>query len=238
MTPEEESFESGLLDMAGMLLSGESASSVLAAVTSLAQRVLPNCDAASISLVHDGRTTTPVCSAELAKEADESQYDTGQGPCLEAIRSGLVVRLDSLTESDEWPDFSARAAAQGVSSVLSLPLYVREEVTGALNLYSLKAYGFDEVSERSAAVFARQAAAVLANAAAVERAEELARHLTVALEHRDVIGQAKGILMATEGIGPDEAFDLLRRASQRSNRKLYELATEMVERRRRGGQKE
>jgi GAF domain-containing protein len=221
--------------MAGMLLSGESANSVLEAVTSLAQRVLPNCDAASISLVSDGRTTTPVCSHDLARDVDQSQYDTGEGPCLQAIRTGRVMRIDSVADSSLWPEFSSRATDQGVASILSLPLPVRNDVIGALNLYSTKAEGFDEVSEETATVFARQAAAVLANAVAVQRAEQLARHLTVALEHRDVIGQAKGILMATEGIGPDQAFDLLRRASQRSNRKLYDLALEMVERRGRRG---
>ena len=101
---------------------------------------------------------------------------------------------------------------------------------GALNLYSNEARGFGG-AEPVAQLFAQQAAVTLANAMAFHRASDLAANLAVALERRDVIGQAKGIIMATEGLSPDAAFDVLRRASQRENRKLYELAREIVARR-------
>jgi hypothetical protein len=116
---------------------------------------------------------------------------------------------------------------QGISSSLSLPLLALDEAVGALNLYSRDHAGFAS-SEAVGEVFAARAAVTMANAAAYYRATELVGHLSLALDHRDVIAQAKGILMAKEGVSSDEAFDILRRASQRANRKLYDIATEII----------
>ena len=234
VTPEEEALQSGLAGLAGMLLTEQNAATVLANVTSLAAASLPGCDAASISLMRNGRPTTPVCSAEIAKDVDNSQYETGEGPCLQAAETDTVVRVDSFLTEDRWPAFAKRAVDQGVMSSLSVPLSTAGEVVGALNLYSRRPSNF-EGAEKNATMFAHQASITLANADALQRAQDLAEQLAVALENRDVIGQAKGIIMGAEGVSSGEAFDVLRRASQRSNRKLHDIAQDIVERRVRPG---
>lgn len=231
-TPDDEALQSGLRGLSEMLLSETNAETLLDSVTSLAAEALPGCHAASISLTRKGRPTTPVCSAEIAREADLSQYDTNQGPCLSAIETGEIVRTDSFLDEDRWPAFSKQAASRGLMSALSLPLRAGDEVIGALNLYSRQVENFRDGHDR-AALFARQASVTLSNAQALRRAEELAQQLAIALESRDVIGQAKGIIMTAEGVSSEKAFDVLRRASQRSNRKLHDVAREIVERRER-----
>lgn len=230
MTPEEEALQSGLRGLAAMLLTEQSAEEVLANVTSMAAAALPGCDAASISLIRNGHASTPVCSTEIAKDVDNSQYETGEGPCLQAAKNHVVVRVDSFDTEDRWPAFAKRAVEKGVMSSLSLPLSATGEVVGSLNMYSRKPANF-QGAEENATMFAQQASITLANAQALQRAQELAQQLAVALENRDVIGQAKGIIMAAEGVSSAAAFEVLRRASQRSNRKLHEIAREIVERR-------
>jgi len=229
LSPEPD-LEQALRRLADMVLSDETTDSLLGAVTALAQRSLPGCCAASISLVQGSRTMTPVCAGDVAREVDSSQYDTGEGPCLEAIRRMDTVLVDSYADLDEWPRFRELALRTSVRSSLSLPLVVGGDAVGALNLYA-ESEGAFAGQEEAAGQFARAAAVTLANAQALYRAEEAARQLHIALEHRDVIGQAKGMLMATNHITADDAFDILRRASQRSNRKLYDLAQDLVERR-------
>lgn len=234
VTPEEEALQAGLHGLAGMLLTEQNAEELLANVASLAAASLPGCDAASISLIRNGRPRTPVCSAEIAKDLDNSQYETNDGPCLEAAATAAIVRVDSFETEDRWPAFARWAVIEGVMSSLSVPLSSGGEVVGTLNLYSRKLANFEE-AEESATMFARQASITLANAEALQRARELAEQLAIALENRDVIGQAKGILMEADGMTPEQAFDVLRRASQRANRKLHDIAREIVERRERPG---
>lgn len=231
--PDDEALQTSLRGLAETLLGEQGFEELLGNVTSLAAAAVPGCDAASITLMKGGRTTTPVCSAEIAREVDQAQYDTRGGPCLAAMLQEEVVRVDSYADDARWPEMSAQAVSKGVASSLSLPLCTGRQVVGALNLYSAEPANFDGAEEQ-AAMFAAQAAVTVSNAQALERAQELARHLAVALENRDVIGQAKGIIMAAEGASSDEAFAVLRRASQRENRKLHDIAREVVDRRRQG----
>lgn len=233
LTPDDRPLRDGLNELAGMLLSENSVEAMLDSVTALAATAVPGCDAASVTLFRNGRPTTSACSADVALDVDRSQYDTGQGPCLVAMDTGKVVRVDSFATDGRWPDLAARAEEHGISSALAIPLSVGDEVLGALNLYSKEPDAFDGHEEHGE-VFGRQASVTLANAHALRRAELLAQQLAQALENRDIIGQAKGIIMAGQNLSSDEAFDVLRRASQRANRKLHEVAREIVERRNSG----
>lgn len=146
----------------------------------------------------------------------------GQGPCLDAIRHFEVFQCGRLVEEDRWPAFSKRAFDEtGVTSMLAFRLFVDEDTMGALNLYSKGPDAFDYESTEIGSVFAAHAAVALATA----RKEE---GLEAALGSRDVIGQAKGLLMAREDISSDEAFTVLRRASQRLNVKLRDIADGVV----------
>lgn len=227
---DDRRLERGLLDLAGVLLTGTTVESMLESVTAVALTALPGCDAASVTVVREGRLSTPVSSAEAAADLDRAQYAARRGPCIEAVQRLDVVRVDSFARDDRWPELAGTAAAGGIAGSLCVPLTVADEALGALNLYSRHERALADAG-RQARRLGRQASVTLANAYALQRAELLARQLAQALENRDVIGQAKGIIMAAQGLSPDQAFDVLRRASQRSNRKLSEVARAIVDRR-------
>ncbi len=128
-----------------------------------------------------------------------------------------------------WPAFSAAARAQGIGSSLSMPLELAGESVGGLNVYGLAPDAFSTQAELLAKGFALQASVVISNAQAYWAASELTRNLTIAMESRAVIEQAKGILIARHGLDDDEAFDRLRHQSQTENRKLRDIATDIVE---------
>jgi GAF domain-containing protein len=186
---------------------------------------------AGITLIHqDGRPRTAACTSSVAADLDQAQYEADRGPCLEAYRTKAVVTVDDAQVDDRWPEFASRAAQHGVRSSLSAPLVVRGEGIGALNLYSREAAHFHHDDADHAELYVAEAAVALANAEAYWQQATLAENLGKALESRSVIEQAKGVIIATAGVTPDEAFDLLRQQSQTENRKLRVVAAEIVER--------
>ena len=196
-------------------------------VARLAVDAVPTAEMSGITMVVEGRAKTAVFTDDRAPEIDSAQYETGIGPCLDAFRHQEVVRIDDTTKDERWPAFSAAAAAHGVRSVMSLPLVANHEGLGALNFYS-RATAFSDDDVQVGQSFATQAAVVLANTQAYWDAHQLSQDLSTAMQSRAVIEQAKGILMGTQRCGPDEAFQILVRASQRENRKLREIAEEVV----------
>ena len=136
----------------------------------------------------------------------------------------------ALTGADSrWPEFAEAARVQGFVGVLSTPLAPRVQHVGALNLYSRTRAGFEPAAEEMAQLFADQASVVLANAEPFGAAERLSAQLREALVTRDVIRHAEGVLMARHRCSADEAFDLLREDSERSGKKLRDVAREVVE---------
>lgn len=215
-------------ELANLLFSQLDQGTTLNAVAVLASRSLPGCDAVSVTVLEDGKPRTRASTGAVAERIDDRQYSTGEGPCLDAIRKAAPVRVDSYAGDDlPWRQLLPDIRAQGVSSSLSLPLVVGEDVVGALNIYG-RTEGCFRGAEAAAEAFAAQASVTLANATAFHRAARLAEHLAVALENRDVIGQAKGILMASTGCSADRAFELLRQQSQHENRKLVDVARAIV----------
>jgi transcriptional regulator with GAF, ATPase, and Fis domain len=225
MSQEYESF----VPLGNIILSEESFDAVLQHVVDVACGSVGGCSMAGITLLDRKGPTTAVASSEIALEIDAIQYSEGGGPCLDAYRRQVVNRIDSTATDERWPQFSRGAAANGVHSTLSFPLIVGGDGLGALNLYSDVESGFDEIAERTGAVFANHASTTLANARAYWANEDLRRNLEMALETRASIDQAKGVLMARGGVGADEAFEILRKASQRTNRKLHDIAQEIVD---------
>lgn len=145
----------------------------------------------------------------------------GEGPCLDAIWTQQTVIIHDMANETRWPTFAARAAALGVGSLISFRLFVRDQTLGALNLYGLPGAEFDERATLIGEVFATHAALALSQA-------RHARQLDEALASRDLIGQAKGMLMAQHDVTGPRAFDLLVRASQETNLKLADVAHWMV----------
>lgn len=235
MTAQSDELSESLAALSRHLVAEESLESTLQRVATLACRTLPGCGIAGVTMLRDGRPTTTVCTDDVALEIDDAQYRSGSGPCLQAFRDGRVIRLESIEADSRWPEFSDAAVARGVHSSLSLPLVVGDESLGALNLYGREEGAFGDDDEETGELFAAQAAVALANAHVYWSALAMTQQLREALASRDVIGQAKGIIMAQRGLGADDAFDVLRRASQRENIKLREVAQRVVDSARRRG---
>lgn len=159
-------------------------------------------------------------SAPLVAAVDLAQYETGQGPCLDAAYQHETVRVDDLRAESRWPAFTARARDLGIRSILSFQLYVDGDDLGSLNLYAATAGAFGDESEDIGLLFATHAAIAMAGA----RREG---QLRTAIDSRDVIGQAKGILMERHKIDALQAFALLTRASSTTNRKVIDIAEEL-----------
>lgn len=217
------------------LVSESSVGETLDRVAEITTAALPSAVMAGIALRgENGKPTTAVFTDELAPEIDQGQYSSGRGPCLDAWREKRVVRVDDLEDArDDYPEFVKAAQAHGVESTLSLPLAAGDRGLGALNLYAKVKSGFSADDEELGVDLAAAASVVLANASDYWSAAELGDQLTEAMKSRAVIEQAKGMLMAqsSDHLTPDGAFDLLRRASQRENVKLREIAVRIVERR-------
>lgn len=182
-----------------------------------------------ITMIVEGSRRTAIYTDEMAPEVDQAQYDSGNGPCLDAFAKLEVTRIESTLEPGRWPEFRRAAAARGIRSTVSLPLMVDKTAVGALNIYARKERAFSDEDVETAILFASQASIVLANAHAYWDARELSEGLSEAMKNRAVIEQAKGMLMAAEGCDEGAAFDMLVRASQRENLKLRDIARRIVD---------
>ncbi|GAA1429586.1 GAF and ANTAR domain-containing protein [Microlunatus lacustris] len=209
---------------------GSSLSPVLQRVADLAQQLIPELAEVSVTLVEHGRARTVVFTGRLAVVLDERQYASGFGPCLDAAASGSTIAVDTAVSDNPYPDFSQAAAAQGITRVLAVGLPIAQRTLGALNMFSDAEHPFSPDSVALAETFASYAGIAVANATLYHAAVDEAQHMHAALRSRAVIEQAKGVLMTTRHCTADEAFALLTRASQHQNRKLHDIATELVAR--------
>jgi GAF domain-containing protein len=218
------------------LLDADTVADVLQRVMRATLEIVPGAELVSVTMQENERFVTPFYTDPLADEIDQVQYAVDEGPCLEAIRSdgtGFAWSADLGSDTDHWPKFGPRAADLGLNSVLGVGLFPGGKQTrlGALNIYSTHPHGLDTADRDIAMLLASHASVALARARDVSAARLQATQLSKALESRDVIGQAKGILMERRGLDAGAAFDILRKASQDLNVKLTEIAATLVERR-------
>lgn len=196
--------------------------SVLWQLVELVHEVV-DADAGVIVAGDDGTTTVRASAGPSADEICELQLAWG-GPAMQTQRDG-VPRSLAVDELGEWEELARAARRHGIRVLVSHPIREGNEVIGTFNLY-VKGDAGD--AAHLAKLLAENAAASIYNARVYAGARSLAAQLATALESRGVIDQAKGVLMVTQHCGPDEAFDILRRASQRQNRKLRVIAEEVV----------
>ena len=209
-------------------LSDTDVDGVLATIATLAKRTIPGTDEVSVTLVRGKGAHTPAFTGDLARDLDETQYRKGHGPCLDAAASGASLSLPDMAAETRWPDFARRALDSGVGSSLSIGLPIHESVSGALNIYAGKPETFDDDAIILAQTFAGYAAVALANAHLYDVTATLAQHMQAAMENRAVIEQAKGIIMGDRRCTAEEAFKILSRLSQETNRKLRDVAAALV----------
>jgi GAF domain-containing protein len=206
-------------------------SDVLTDVTAIAARGIPGAEASSITLLRGDKAFTVAHFGEMALAADELQYEHGYGPCMDAGRGGVLLRVDDMRTEQRWPDYVTHVlTSTPVRSSLSIPLPYQGSSIGALNNYSTKPAAFASPESLQAGTDVAEVIAVaVANADGHAQLFEQARHMRLAMESRAVIEQAKGVLMAQRHVDAEQAFEILRDASQRYNRKLRDIAFGIVE---------
>lgn len=197
------------------------------AVTRLAAERVPAARAASITTLRHDRFVTAASSHEIGRRADSIQYEVGSGPCLDAIVERTVYQPKDLEADDRWPEFGRRVVAElGLRSMLSFRMTVESAgVIAGLNFYADAPDAFDEHDVVEGLLLTTHAAQVVATAQLVVRTENLERALA---SNRD-IGTAVGVLVAQHRLTRDQAFDLLRIASQNTNRKLHDVALDVID---------
>ena len=224
---EQNSVPEGIARMAELVMSEQSVQSVLELVVELTSQTIKGADAVAITLKRNGRSDIVAGSVQGLDKLDDAQTKNG-GPATQACTDGRVVVVEDLTRDERWPHFARAAKAAGYRSVLAVPLTPVLEPIGALIVYSANTREAHDVQEMATTLLAKQAAIAIANSGAYVLGEESNDQLRDALASRDIIGQAKGILMERSDLTADEAFDEMRSESQSKNRKLRDIAEEIV----------
>jgi hypothetical protein len=220
-------------EIARYLFEGENFDEVLTRVVETAVHTISGCAMASVTVrASNGHHRTIATSDHVALAVDRAQYESDEGPCLDAVDQP-IVHAPALPDP-RWPALGSQPVDSGVHAVLSYSLALTDEGTdgfggGSLNNYATAPEAFDDEAVEIGLVLAAHASVVIKAVRKNEAAEALGRHLHEALKSRDVIGQAKGILMERLHVTPDRAFDLLRRTSQQLNVKLQEIAQRLTE---------
>ncbi|MDX3193966.1 GAF and ANTAR domain-containing protein [Streptomyces sp. MN03-5084-2B] len=194
------------------------------------RHAVPGVDEASVTLVTGEAPHTASATGAVVGELDAEQYRIGDGPCLEAMRGGKIVRTTVAEATGRWPRFAEGARAAGFGSFLAAPLVADEQFSGAVNCYGRQDDGFEEVEAQLLELYTAAVEAILRVYHRYLRARDTADHLRTALTSRAVIDQAKGMLMAIRQVDADDAFALLVEQSQRENVKLREVAERFVAR--------
>ena len=213
-----------MADLARRLQRQSDPDSVMRVIVSSVVGTIPGAEDATVSLVQNRRRVLSAAfTSERARRFDELQQETQQGPCLDAMYEQQTVRVDDLAADSRWPELARRVTEElGVASMLSIQLFVHDNDLGSLNLLARRPHAFTDESERTALLFASHAAIAVADA------QDL-NHVGAALASRDVISQAKGILMERYKITAPMAFALLAKVSQDTNRKLHDVAQTLTQ---------
>ncbi|KRE25619.1 histidine kinase [Mycobacterium sp. Soil538] len=239
LTPEQAradaaDLRAGIDDLACLVSDGLGLPELLAEVASFAVHAIPGAEGAGVTLLRVDRVDNMIealaASAPFVAEIDQIQYVTLQeGPCITAALERRTVRSGSLGGEAMWPRFGPRVGRLGVHSALSLPLLLRGQVVGAINVYAHGKDAFDEHAAELGELFAKPAAVAVHNAQVLARATTLTAQLQSALSTRPVIDQAIGLIRGRTGRSAEEAFSQLRAISQSEHRKLAEVAQRLLD---------
>ncbi|WIM93017.1 GAF and ANTAR domain-containing protein [Actinoplanes oblitus] len=200
----------------------ESEQATLEAIVAAALEIVPGAQSAGLVVRRHRRLIPAAATDEVARWLDQVQCDSGRGPCRDAVKEQHGIRLADIAGEQRWPELESRAATLGVHALLALPLEVERGTLGALTLSSKQPGAFDAEAEQVATLFAAHAAVAMSSAQHQDQ-------LSQAVQVRDTVGQAKGILMERFGLTADQAFGLLVRASQHCERSLLQVARELAE---------
>jgi GAF domain-containing protein len=212
----------------------ESTRTVLSAVAEFSLRSAPTASSASVTLLDGDAPSTFVSTGPLAEALDERQYAAGHGPCLDAVLTGDIIEITDARTETRWPGYTPAAVQQGTLSSLSLPIAHTGQVAAGLNVYAHAANAFSPQEREDLTALVELASTAIANLQLAKQSSTLVEQMQTAMQSRAVIDQARGILMALHGCDAEEAFAILRRTSQHSNRKIRDIALEIVDKASRG----
>ena len=218
------------LDALASFFVGEgTVSDTLLRVAELAADAIPTAKFVGLTLLVDDKPQTAVFTNPDAPDIDQAQYDVGKGPCLDSFRTGEIREIRSTRRENPWPEFSQACVDHGILSTLSLPITFRDRKLGAMNLYATAEDVLNETQAETASLFASQAAIALANAQVYWDARSLSEQLSESIKSREIIDQAKGIIIAAKRCSADEAFNILKQQSHVTNTKVRIIAKQLVD---------
>jgi GAF domain-containing protein len=225
---DQPSLEAGFAQLSQFFVGDKTMVDTVQRIAELAVASMDNAAYAGVTMLVDGSVQTGVFTDPDSRDIDQAQYDTGEGPCLDAFRTGEIYRVASTATETRWPAFCAACRDHGIASTASFPIIIDDTRHGALNLYSEKPDAFGSEEIHLGRSFAAQAAVVMGYARSYWNARKASEHLESALVHRAEIEQAKGIIIGATGVTPDAAFEVLVEQSQHENRKLRDVAADLV----------
>lgn len=221
--PETLGLAKRFAEIARTLLAQESLQQTLDVMVDLATRVVGGCEEAGVMLLHGGsHVETHAASSHVVEQSNDEQTRLREGPCFEAIWENQTYRVDDFVRETRWPHYAPRAVELGIRSMLSFRLFSMDGTHGALDLYARKPDAFSEYAREVGWIFASHATVALAEA-------RNSAQLRAAIETRGLIGQAVGILKERHRLTDEDAFQVLRRASNELNRKLRDVAEQVAD---------
>jgi transcriptional regulator with GAF, ATPase, and Fis domain len=215
--------QSTITQLVSALVRGAGIEEMLTKLTIASVALVTGAEFAKISLIDNGHLRSIAATSELTALLDDAQQAARQGPCLEAINAQKPIRCSDLGSDLRWPRFAHAATTAGVHRVLSCPFDMPGVASATLSLFGSQPGAFEAGANAVAAMLANHAAIALL-------AADHERHFTAALATRDVIGQAKGIIMERFGVDSARAFAMLTTISQETNTPVRQLAASLVDR--------
>jgi GAF domain-containing protein len=229
LVAQDDDLQDSMVSLAALTTKRFDLEQLLTRVAQYAVQAIPGADGAGLTLLEEGRSDTIVATAPFVREVDDIQYGLGQGPCISAAAEAQTVMSGSLGGDGRWPQFGSRVARLGVHSAISLPLVTEDGVVGAMNVYAHGKHVFDDRAAQLGEIYAVPAAIAVQNAQVLAQARRLTEQLRAALESREVVDRAIGILMSRSGSSSQEALERLRRLSQHEHRKLHQVAQQILD---------
>jgi GAF domain-containing protein len=228
-SPAGDELAGAFVHASGLLLSAEAVRTALRLITSAAREVFPGTAGAGVTLSDpDGRRVTVAATDDVVARADALQYELDQGPCLTAWAERVVVRVDDVDREDRWPAWVEAVRGTGLRSALSAPVVAGARALGAMKVYASEPDAYGEREERLLTTFATQAAALLANMRTAEDARRVSDRLKDALQGREVIALAKGIIISRDGVDERGAFLALAELARQRRRTVRDTAEDLV----------
>ncbi|HLN78165.1 MAG TPA: GAF and ANTAR domain-containing protein [Nocardioidaceae bacterium] len=212
--------------LAGLVYAGDDYGEMHQAICDAALHLIEGCDHASIMIARDGKLVTAAASDDIARHVDDLEREVGEGACVDAIHDEAAQLDPDLTSASAWPRLRERVVDETpVRGMAGFRLLLGDQKIGSLNVFSDRPHALTESSVDQAAVLAAFASVALVAAANHQQA----RTLREGLESNREIGKAVGLMMAFHKVTDEEAFAILRRASQDMNVKLAEVAHQVVD---------